>query len=235
MSKLPALQFYIGDWLKDPKLSMCSPATRGIWMDLLCAMHELDRSGLITGTTDQLARLCRCTAVEISAAIAELKETKAADVTERNGNVTVANRRMQREAKLREDNNNRVRKHRGNAPVTEMKRKCNTPSSSSASASVTNVTGGHDPPTGENGSSQALSEQIVKGLNLWDWGWRVLTDLKEKSARNLLGAKIKEFSEEEVVAALRRVEKEKPAAPSSFFCGVLKSKPQGAMQKGMQV
>jgi hypothetical protein len=139
MTKAPAIQFYIGDWLKDPKLSMCSPSTRGIWMDLLCAMHELDRSGLITGTTDQLARLCRCTAVEISVAVSELKETKAADVTERNGIVTVINRRMLREAKSREDNNNRVKRHRGNAPVTDLKRDSNIPSSSSSSFSTSNT------------------------------------------------------------------------------------------------
>jgi hypothetical protein len=135
MAKLPALQFYIGDWLKDPKLSMCSPATRGIWIDLICGMHELERSGIITGTYEQLARLCRCTSEEMRAAISELNVTKAADVTECNGNVTVKNRRMQRESKEREDNNKRVRKYRGNDDVTEMKRKCNDSSSSSSSIS----------------------------------------------------------------------------------------------------
>src|SRR5688500_14639992 len=97
--KAPAFQFYPGDWLKDPQLSMCSPASRGVWMDLLCAMHELGRSGQVTGTVDQLCRLCRCTAAEMSAALTELESTKTASVSERNGVVTVICRRMQREHK----------------------------------------------------------------------------------------------------------------------------------------
>jgi len=101
VGKTPAFQFYPGDWLKDPHLSMCSPATRGIWMDLLCAMHENDRSGQITGTTDQIARLCRCTAVDLDHAISELQTTKTADVTKRHEIVTIINRRMSREYKDR--------------------------------------------------------------------------------------------------------------------------------------
>lgn len=103
MAKLPAFQFYPGDWLKDARLSMCSPASRGIWIDLMCAMHELDRSGVITGTREQLARACRCSAVELGAAIEELASTGAATVTERHGVVTVVCRRMAREHKEKND------------------------------------------------------------------------------------------------------------------------------------
>lgn len=118
MSKLPAIQLYIGDWLKDPKLSMCSPSTRGIWMDLLCAMHELDRSGQVTGTTEQLARACRCTASEMSAAIAELGETKTANISEREGKITVINRRMLAEFQERESAKLRKRNQRKSDDVT---------------------------------------------------------------------------------------------------------------------
>lgn len=128
MAKNPAIMFYTGDWLKDPELSLCEPATRGIWIDLLCAMHELDRCGQVSGTPEQLSRLARCTSVQMSAAIAELKATKAANVTERNGIVTIANRRMQVEYKKRVGVRERVYKHRG-------KRESNEPSSVSVSIS----------------------------------------------------------------------------------------------------
>jgi hypothetical protein len=133
--KLPAFQFYPGDWLKDPELSMCAPATRGIWIDILCAMHELGRSGQVTGTVDQLCRLCRCTAAEMSAALTELTNTKAALTSERNGVVTVINRRMQREHKERVAGKERVKKYRSNGNVTDEKRNGNAPSSSSVSSS----------------------------------------------------------------------------------------------------
>jgi hypothetical protein len=112
--KLPAFQFYTGDWLKDPELSMCSPATRGIWADAICAMHEFDRSGSLTGTREQLSRVCRCALSDMQTAIAELDSTGAANVTERNGVVTLVNRRMQREHQERLATRNRVQRHRGN-------------------------------------------------------------------------------------------------------------------------
>lgn len=129
---MPAFQFYTGDWLKDPELSMCSPSTRGIWIDLLCAMHEMDRSGQITGTTEQLARLCRCTAVNFVQALEELKATNTATVTERNGKVTVINRRMKREDRERKSRNERALRYR-----QKMKRESNAESDGERNAKVT--------------------------------------------------------------------------------------------------
>lgn len=98
--KYPYLKLFTGDWLKDPRLSMCSPATRGVWIDLICAMHEFDRSGILRGTSEELARLARCSTVQLESALTDLQNKLAADVEQRNGNWTIANRRMQREADL---------------------------------------------------------------------------------------------------------------------------------------
>lgn len=128
--KLPAFQFYTGDWMKDPQVSMCAPATRGIWIDLLCAMHDSGQSGEITGTVEQLARLCRCSPDEMTAAIDDLAVTFTADVTKCNGRVTLVCRRMKKEAKARVSSRLRVAEHR-------VKRQCNgvvTPPSSSSSS-----------------------------------------------------------------------------------------------------
>ena len=64
MSKLAAFQFYPGDWLKDPALSICSPGARGVWIDVLCLMFESPRRGyLITNgkpwTLEQLSEALR--------------------------------------------------------------------------------------------------------------------------------------------------------------------------------
>lgn len=95
--KLPYLPLYTGDWLKDPALTLCAPATRGVWIDLLSAMHEAGRSGELCGTADQLARLARCSTADLALALTDLQTNKAADVTQRNGQITVINRRMFRE------------------------------------------------------------------------------------------------------------------------------------------
>jgi len=99
--KLPHIQLYTGDWMKDPKLSMCAPATRGVWIDLLCAMHEQDRVGELRGTTEQIARLARCTPVELVAALTDLQTNRAAEVERRNGVYIIINRRMVRDAEER--------------------------------------------------------------------------------------------------------------------------------------
>lgn len=38
--KRPSFQFYPGDWLRDAALRACSVQARGLWMDMLCFMHE---------------------------------------------------------------------------------------------------------------------------------------------------------------------------------------------------
>jgi len=124
VKKIPYIPFYTGDWLKDPQLSLCAPATRGVWIDLLCAMHEAGRVGSLCGTCAQLARLARCVPADLALALTDLQTTGAADVTERNGVVTLTNRRMVRDAKKRKDNALRQSKHRSssdsNAGITSL-------------------------------------------------------------------------------------------------------------------
>lgn len=121
------MPFYTGDWLKDPELSLCTPATRGVWADLISRMHESGRVGSLSGTLDQLARLARCLPADVALAMTDLQTTGAADVTyERNGVITVTNRRMNREAKEREANALRQSRHRGskssNGHITALSR-----------------------------------------------------------------------------------------------------------------
>jgi hypothetical protein len=138
MAKLPAFQFYPGDWMKDPQVSMLSAASRGVWIDLICAMHEASRSGELCGTTDQIARIARCSTAEFIQALTDFQTTGVADVTERNGKVTIINRRMKREHKEREGNKLRQAKFRsngkGNTKVTPY-------SSTSTSSSNTEIKG----------------------------------------------------------------------------------------------
>lgn len=119
MSKPVQLQFDTGSWLKDPALSMCEPETRGIWIDILCAMHENNRCGQLIGTYSELSRICRCTEIEITGAISQLKQKKAAYVTEfidsgSNAIITVTNRRMRRDFEVRELGAKRAQKFRDN-------------------------------------------------------------------------------------------------------------------------
>jgi len=145
------MQFNVGDWLKDPAVSSCSAATRGVWVDLLCAMHEAGRSGILSKTPAIMARLGRCTAAELDHALTELQATGAADVTFRNGNVTITNRRMKREYEVREAARLRKQKSRnakardGDVTTTpEPEPEIDTENQSSGSSGVSMKTRGGD-------------------------------------------------------------------------------------------
>jgi hypothetical protein len=57
-NKLPAFQFYPGDWLKDAGLRSCSPEARGVWIDLLCLMYECPQRGVLrTKTNEKLSKI----------------------------------------------------------------------------------------------------------------------------------------------------------------------------------
>lgn len=168
MPKRPAFQFYPGDWLRDPHLGMCRPETRGIWMDLLCAMHENGERGELTGTVQMLAQLARCTSAQMRRALDDLSGTKAGHVTQTGENVTVISRRMYREHKDRE--NNRLRKQRQRSPgnVPKMSRSYSS-SSSSSSISESSREGVQN----TNSDARASAPSPAKGCRL---SWTALPD-----------------------------------------------------------
>lgn len=45
--KLPYIKFFTRDWQADPELRMCSLEARGLWMELLCIMHNANRRGYL--------------------------------------------------------------------------------------------------------------------------------------------------------------------------------------------
>ncbi|MDE1871829.1 MAG: hypothetical protein KGI06_06350, partial [Candidatus Micrarchaeota archaeon] len=65
--KLPAFQFYPGDWRKDPAVQALSFEERGIWVELLCLMHESEQRGklLLGGQPYPEDRLARALGIDI--------------------------------------------------------------------------------------------------------------------------------------------------------------------------
>lgn len=51
----PSLQFYPGDWQSNPKLRRCSHAEKGIWLDVLCILHDQDEYGIVRWPLRELA------------------------------------------------------------------------------------------------------------------------------------------------------------------------------------
>jgi hypothetical protein len=99
MSKMPYMRFFVDNWRSHMPLRMCSAAARGLWIDMLCIMHEAEPRGhlLIKGrapTIPQLAKLFAMSEEECSAFLDELRENEVFSV-KRNG--IIFSRKMERD------------------------------------------------------------------------------------------------------------------------------------------
>jgi len=79
MKKKPWMKFYPSDWLGDVGLRSCSAAARGIWMDMLCLMHQSEPIGYLrTGDSliqmDNLAHILCLTKKRLLSLINELQK-----------------------------------------------------------------------------------------------------------------------------------------------------------------
>ncbi len=97
--KQPWLKFFPTDWRADPALRMCSLAARGLWIEMLCLMHEARPHGslLVNGkpvTAPQLANLVGGGVAEVEGFLAELEE---AGVFSRDADGALYSRRMRRD------------------------------------------------------------------------------------------------------------------------------------------
>jgi len=101
--KRPSFQFYPADWRKDPALSTCSLAARGLWIELMCVVHESDEYGhlSINGkpmSAQQIARTVGETPAVIGKLIDELEQS---GVFSRNEQGSIFSRRMVKDERIR--------------------------------------------------------------------------------------------------------------------------------------
>ncbi len=105
----PWMKFYPTDWRADPALRMCSVGARGLWMEILCLMHEAEPYGSlrINGneiTPRQIASLAGTSPSEVEEWLSELE---VAGVFSRDDSGVIISRRMQRDkAKAESDKAN---------------------------------------------------------------------------------------------------------------------------------
>ncbi len=100
--KRPAFQFYPGDWLRSTDLRSCSVGARGLWIDMICLMHEGSPYGhLKVGSKDIgkdiLARITGCSITDCEKWLAELLD--AGVCSKLDG--TIVCRRMLRDERVR--------------------------------------------------------------------------------------------------------------------------------------
>lgn len=146
--KRPSFQFYPSDWLRDTALRSCSTGARGLWIDMICYMHEGNPYGhMKVGEKVILAdNLARMVGETLEVVEGWLKELKLAGVYDLAEDGSIYSRRM-----IRDENLRQIRAaggSKGGNPALKVKSKVNlevnqevkqnpTPSSSSSSSSTT--------------------------------------------------------------------------------------------------
>jgi hypothetical protein len=104
MAKLPALQFYPGDWRKDPGVRALDYEERGVWFELLLVMFESEERGklVLNGapmTDEMVGKLLGIHGNKWKKIKRKLEVTGVASIEEKTG--TLYNRRMVRDEEVR--------------------------------------------------------------------------------------------------------------------------------------
>jgi len=165
--KLPSMQFYPGDWRKDPCLQACSLAARGLWIEMLCLMHEsVDRGHLILKSgvamnEEQLARVAGITHDECRRLIDELE---TAGVLSRGAINEFVCKRMVRDEAQRKAMSEGGRKG-GLASSAKRKSRASSSSSSSSSSSTSSSEEIHTTKIAEDKDPFTASEYYLAASN----------------------------------------------------------------------
>ncbi len=235
--KRPAFQFYPGDWLRDPAVRACSLPARGLWIDMICIMHQSEPYGHLALNghaidAPLLARMVGGSAREVTALLAELER---AGVFDRAEDGRIISRRMVRDEEIRSARAEGG-KLGGNPALKGMAKeaakdkpkvveKVNlppnlppTPSSSSSSSSST-------PKDSDADASGGKPPAVAPVDVIFGMGIPLLTaaGVPDKSARSMLGLMRKQHSDDAVVAALQRCVDERPLEPVAFLQGCVKA------------
>ena len=101
--KRPSFQFYPSDWLRDTALRSCSTGARGLWIDMICFMHEGTPYGYLKVSDkvilpSNLARMVGETLEVVEEWLHELEEAGVYDID----NGAIYSRRMIRDEELRQ-------------------------------------------------------------------------------------------------------------------------------------
>jgi hypothetical protein len=101
--KRPSFQFYPSDWLRDTALRSCSIGARGLWIDMICFMHEGNPYGTLKVGNKvilpvNLAAMVGATLPEVEGWLIELE---SAHVFDRGDEGEIMSRRMIRDENLR--------------------------------------------------------------------------------------------------------------------------------------
>jgi hypothetical protein len=237
--KLPAIQFYPGDWLRD-SVAGCSIAAQGLWLRMMFLMHDSERYGYLQQNgksipSESIARRCGCTPDEYSSLLSELDD---AGVFSRSSDGIIFSRRMVRDATERGKNADRQRRfrHKGtnahedekedsgaesdNAPDIGRSNASVTPLSQASSSSSSTA---KEKPSAKAGADAPRSRAPDM---VWGVGVQMLVTagMTEPNARSYLGNLSQKYGKEKLAQGIASTSAQNPVNPSEYLVKVLEGK-----------
>ena len=174
--KRPSFQFYPSDWLRDTALRSCSTGARGLWIDMICFMHEGNPYGYLKVgdkviLADNLHRMVGETLEVVTGWLNELSTAGVYDVDKG----VICSRRMIRDEELRQKRSEGGKlggnpalkdNHKVNLKVENEVKQIPTPSSSSSSSS--------------SSSTKKTKTQAVRPVDVSEFVWNDFLVLRAK-------------------------------------------------------
>jgi hypothetical protein len=67
--KRPSFQFYPGDWQANSNLRRCTHAEKGIWLDVLCLLHDQPEYGVLRWPLKEVAQAVGCSVAALQSLV----------------------------------------------------------------------------------------------------------------------------------------------------------------------
>lgn len=176
--KLPAMQFYTGDWRKDPGVQALNYEDRGIWFEMLCLMWESDERGklMLNGRKipeEGLARLLGLDNQKLNQTLTTLLTYGVASVEPDTG--VIYSRRMVRDEEIRKIRQESGKKG-GNPRLVNQKpnqaaKQKSTPSFSSSFSSSKQDSRGDSSSLIVSGKNDAITPAKIETENILPEAW----------------------------------------------------------------
>lgn len=65
----PSFQFYPADWLGNSNLRRCSHAEKGVWIDVMCLMHDSEEYGVLRWSLKEIAQAVGCKLADLKSLV----------------------------------------------------------------------------------------------------------------------------------------------------------------------
>lgn len=246
--KRPSFQFYPGDWTSNPNLKRCTFAEKGVWLEVMCLMHDQVEYGVLRWPLKEIAEAVKCKVAELQALIRKdvlkgddkhlhtpfvyvprsgRKDGEPVTLVDTQGGPIWYSSRMVKDEYVRiqraESSGN------GETPKASPKSAPKPPFGEAIGGGI--GPHGSSSPSSPSGNAseanasdgEAVEVELTKA-ELWSAGKSLLETqgMPKAQCGSFVGKLVKDYGDEVVIEAVRTTVVERPADAATFLVGVCK-------------